>query len=208
MGLNVKQVAEFLMDGLKAGLQDREKARLIVSGGSSPVPVFDILRQTDFAWDRVIISLVDERGVPADHDDSNHKLIKEHLHIDKAAAASFVPLYDNEAAQQDIGAPLDAMLLGMGTDGHFASLFPAMIDDEVAFSLDAAPQIIKTRPLGNPEHPRISMNMAMICQSAHICLILTSDEKMALFESAKTDDSLPIHHLYHNLTTDLVVFSA
>lgn len=207
MGLNSGQVAGFLLDGLKAGLEERGTARLIVSGGSSPVPVFEVLRSTDFAWDRVIISLVDERAVPADHADSNHKLVNDHLLIDKAAAASFVPLFDNDDAQDEIGAPLDAMLLGMGTDGHFASLFPAMIGDEVAYSLDAKPQIIKTAPLGSPVHPRISMNMAMICQCAHICLILPSDEKIALFEQAKTDDSLPIHHLYKNLATDLVVFS-
>ena len=207
MGLNVSQVADFLLDGLKAGLAERETARLIVSGGSSPVPVFEVLRATDFPWERVIISLVDERAVPADHADSNHKLATEHLLIDKAAAARFVPLFDNDQAQDKIGSPLDAMLLGMGTDGHFASLFPAMIGDETAYSLDAKPQIIKTAPLGNPIHPRISMNMAMICQCAHICLILPSDEKMALFEQAKTDDSLPIHHLYKNLATDLVVFS-
>ena len=207
MALNAHKVADFLIEGLASGLKARGKARLIVSGGSSPVPVFEILRQTDFAWDKVIISLVDERGVPASHADSNHKLITDTLLMDKAAAASFVPLYDNEAVQDEIGQPLDAMLLGMGTDGHFASLFPAMIGDEIAYSLDAEPQIIKTAPLGNPVHPRISMNMAMICQCEHICLILPSAEKIALFEQAKTDESLPIHHLHQNLAAKLVVFS-
>lgn len=207
MGLNEKDVAAFLIDGLEAGLRERDTARLIVSGGSSPIPVFEVLRQTDFPWERVVISLVDERGVPASHKDSNHKLVNDHLLIDKAANASFVPLFDNEAAQDEIGTPLDAMLLGMGTDGHFASLFPAMIGDETAFNPEADPEIIKTAPLGNPVHPRISMNMAMICQASHISLILPSAEKVALFEQAKTDTTLPIHYLYKHLATKLVVFS-
>ena len=207
MGLNVSQVADFLLEGLKAGLEERETARLIVSGGSSPVPVFERLRATDFAWDRVIISLVDERGVPADHADSNHKLASEHLLIDRAAAASFVPLFDNNNAQDEIGAPLDAMLLGMGTDGHFASLFPDMIGDETAFSLGAKPAIIKTGPQGSPVHPRISMNLSLIAQIPHCCLLLPNTEKSALFERAKTDDSLPVHYLHKALGDRLTIFA-
>lgn len=201
------KIADFLLAGLSSGLQSRGQAVLVISGGSSPVPVFEVLSQAEFPWDKVVITLVDERAVPSDHKDSNHRLASQHLLQDKAAKAHFIPLFNNPDAALQIGTEMDVALLGMGTDGHFASLFPAMIGDDDAFSPDAMPQIITTAPMGAPIHPRISMNMAMIAQIKHHCLLLPSAEKVAIFESAKSDKMLPMHYLQNVLGDDLVLFS-
>ena len=82
-----------------------------------------------------------------------------------------------------------------------------MIEQEDAFSLDAAPAIITTGPQGSPVHPRISMNLSLIQKITHSCLLLPNDEKIALFEAARTDDSLPVHYLQNALGDRLRLFS-
>lgn len=209
MALNAKDVAAYLLKGLEDALLDRGKACLVVSGGSSPVPIFTELAKTPFAWDKVTITLVDERAVPPTHEDSNHLLVTTHLLQGYAKDASFIPLYDNDAAHAQIAdaGGADVILLGMGGDGHFASLFPDMIGQEEAFDQQASPMILTTGPQGMPVHPRISMNLAMICLAKHICLILPNDEKKAVFEAASRDKGLPMHYLQSALGPRLVLFS-
>ena len=206
MAMSVNDVSTYLLDAMAQAISEKGSACLVLSGGSSPVPVFAALAQTDFAWDKVTMTLVDERNVPPTHSDSNHALIRDNLLQGAAAKAHFIPLYDNDEAFAQIGVG-DVALLGMGTDGHFASLFPDMIGDETAFSLSAKPAIIKTGPQGSPVHPRISMNLSLIAQIPHCCLLLPNTEKSALFESAKTDDSLPVHYLHKALGDRLTIFA-
>ena len=206
MAITVKDVSTYLLDAIAQAISEKGSACLVLSGGSSPVPVFAALAQTDFAWDKVTMTLVDERNVPPTHSDSNHALIRDNLLQGAASQARFIPLYDNDEAFAQIGVG-DVALLGMGTDGHFASLFPDMIGDETAFSLGAKPAIIKTGPQGSPVHPRISMNLSLIAQIPHCCLLLPNTEKSALFERAKTDDSLPVHYLHKALGDRLTIFA-
>jgi 6-phosphogluconolactonase len=87
------------------------------------------------------------------------------------------------------------MLLGMGLDGHFASLFPSMVGD-AAMNVDTAPAIIQTGPDGDPLCPRISMNLPMILQSRLVFLLVKGCSQTREFlELAQTDQSLPVHHL-------------
>ncbi|MGC6517283.1 MAG: 6-phosphogluconolactonase [Candidatus Puniceispirillaceae bacterium] len=206
MSLDIAKITSFLLDGMSKAIAERQQACLVLSGGSSPVPVFEALSEVAFPWEKVVITLVDERAVPPTHEDSNHLLVKTHLLSGGAKAAQFVPLYDNEAAFRQIG-KADVALLGMGTDGHFASLFPDMIGDQQAYDVSAPPAIIHTKPKGSPKHPRISMNLAMITGITDICLLLPNAEKVALYEAAKTDDSLPVHYLQKALGERLVLFS-
>ena len=206
MSYHAKDVADFLLQGLTKGLEMRGRAVLVVSGGSSPVPIFEQLTQMDFAWDNTIITLVDERDVPASHPDSNHRLVQETLLQGKAAKATFIPLHNNAAAQDQIG-QADSLLLGMGMDGHFASLFPVMIGQEEAFDVSATPQIIKTAPMGSPIHPRISMNMALIATIPHKCLILPNEEKAAFYNAAIQDETKPVYYLHRDLGDSLTLFA-
>ena len=123
-------------------------------------------------WSKVSIFLGDDRVVPSDHPDSNNNLIQLHLLKNKASSASFYPLNDSKIAIQDIRRPFDIVLLGLGNDGHFASLFPAQLNNANAFNANATPSIIVSdQDLGIPSHRRISMNLSMLIDTKR-CILL------------------------------------
>ena len=190
---------------LKGAVAERGTASLIVSGGSSPLPIFQALVEMNLPWSDITISLVDDRLVDDTDAASNVRLVNETLLIGKASEAPFISLKDMDDDGSQIVRPFDVMLLGMGTDGHFASLFPEMPDHEVAFAVNGAPQLIRTPPRGNPLVERISMNLSMILESRNLYLMVAGAEKQSVFEQAQTDTSLPIHHLITQTRTALQI---
>ena len=182
---------------LAQSLAKNGQASLVVCGGSSPLGIFDALaageHEDEVDWSRVTITLVDDRLVPADHEHSNQKLLHDHLLRGSVAAANFVPLEANNAAM-DIRRPFDVMLLGMGVDGHFASLFPDMVSN-ASMKIDTPPMILETGPRGSPTLPRVTMNLAMILQSRLLILLVNGAEKQAVLQAAQSDTGLPVHAL-------------
>lgn len=196
-------IAEYLSQAIA----EHGSASLVVSGGSSPVPTFATLANTPIDWAQVTIALVDDRDVPANHADSNDLLVHTHLLQGHAAQAHYVSLAHDPDAVANITRPFDVMLLGMGTDGHFASLFPDMVSDATAFDTNAAPAILRTGIKGSPAHPRISMNLAMILQSRHIMLLIQGDAKRAVLAKAQHDRSLPVSALLHQTISDIDIIT-
>lgn len=154
-----EQLADALADALARQIQAQGSVCLAVSGGRSPIPLFAALRARPLRWEAVSITLVDERAVPPDHPDSNARLVREHLLRDAAAAARFFPLVlsphvhggsiDVDACIATANDPFqqpDVALLGMGDDGHTASLFPDA--PELALGIDRAqrPAYLPVRP--------------------------------------------------------------
>ena len=171
-------------------------ASLVVCGGSSPLPIYDNLSNKDLDWSKVSIFLGDDRVVPPDHQDSNNNLIQLHLLKNKASSASFYPLNDSKIAIQDIKRPFDVVLLGLGNDGHFASLFPAQLNNTCAFDADATPSIIVSdQDLGIPSHRRISMNLSMLIDTKRCILLVPNLTKRKIVERAFKDNQLPLHFL-------------
>jgi 6-phosphogluconolactonase len=136
------QIADVLSDSIAA----RGTASLVVAGGTTPQPIFDKLSQKHVEWDKVHVGLTDERWVKASHKDSNEHLVRHALLRNQAGSAQFHPLYSNAAkpsggiaeAERSIAAmprPFDVVLLGMGTDGHFASLFPGLPETRAGLDL-------------------------------------------------------------------------
>ncbi len=118
---------------LSEAIATRGTASLALSGGRSPKPVLEALARTPLDWSKVVVTLVDERWVAPDAPDSNERLLRDTLLTGPAAAAHFVPMKNDaadayagrpavEAAFAAIPWPLDIVLLGMGEDGHTASL--------------------------------------------------------------------------------------
>ena len=175
---------------LEAGLSKAGGVSIALSGGSSPVALYEGLSSLDLDWARVRVTLVDDRLVPADHFDSNQKLISNTLLRGKAGKAQFTRLQDWQAGHLP-----DIAILGMGTDGHFASLFPAMMDNARAFDLAAEPEIVTTAPIGNPLHARITMNLSMILAIPHRLLMVVSEEKKAVLNAALNGADLPVTRL-------------
>ena len=197
--------ANKIADHLSRAIAEKGAASLIVSGGSSPLAVFKALTAIKINWAKVTISLVDDRDVPADHKDSNELLLQTHLLKGEIASTNFISLARDPDKVVMIARPFDVMLLGMGTDGHFASLFPDMISDEAAFGLGAAPTILRTGIKGSPAHPRVTMNLAMILQSSHIYLLVNGGAKMEVFADAQHNHDLPIAALLQQKITNIEI---
>ena len=126
-------LARDVADELIRAIAAKGKATLAVSGGATPKLFFDKLSRAELSWARVTVTLVDERQVPESSERSNARLVRKHLLQNKAAAAKFVPLFDNAEAGKT--SPFDVAVLGMGSDGHTASFFPGA--DRLAEALDS-----------------------------------------------------------------------
>ena len=194
-----------IYEALKNSIDNNGRASFVVSGGSSPVKIFNDLSKSDLDWSKVSVTLVDDRVVSSEHSDSNEKLLKENLFINNASAAKFISLKSDSEEVMNINRPFDIMLLGMGEDGHFASLFPELVDNSNYFDLSANPEIIFTEPIGNPCHKRVSMNLSMIMKSKKIILLVSSSAKSILVDQALENKYLPIHFLLNQQTKDIEI---
>src|SRR5690606_4693388 len=132
---------EVIAGAIVRALDRGDRARLLLSGGSTPLPVLRALAQAALEWPRIDIGLVDERDVAAGDDDSNAQLVRESLLLPLAAeghAVRFHPLRERAPSAADAVALANAdpcvdpagavVVLGMGEDGHTASLFPGARD--------------------------------------------------------------------------------
>jgi 6-phosphogluconolactonase len=199
-----QELADFVANGLRSGLQERGKALLVVSGGSTPVPFFEALAHCELDWARVVLTLADERWVPPDHADSNERLVLAHLLQGAAAKATFIPLFngagtpgqgqpDIEQALAGLPWPADVVVLGMGGDGHTASLFPHA--PELPLALDgmsgyagitAGPRClaVSAPALPNVPVPRITMSARALLDARCVVLHVTGAQKWALLQQA------------------------
>jgi 6-phosphogluconolactonase len=187
-------LADAIAQALTAALDARGRASLVVSGGRSPIGFFHCLRDAALDWSRVWITLADERWVPDTDPDSNAGLVKQHLLQGAAAAAHFVPLWngaatpaaaitERSAALALLPRPFDAVVLGMGEDGHTASLFPGAAGLADALN-PAGPALLAAVDPPAAPHPRLSLTLAALLGSRHIHLPLPGAAKRAVFARA------------------------
>jgi 6-phosphogluconolactonase len=189
-------LSQSIAASLSASINLNGYASFVVCGGSSPLPIYDNLSNKDLDWSKVSIFLGDDRVVPSDHQDSNNYLIQLHLLKNNASSASFYPLNDSKITIKDIRRPFDVVLLGLGNDGHFASLFPAQLNNALAFDAYASPSIIVSdQDLGSPSHKRISMNLSMLIDTKRCILLVPNSDKRKIVERAYKDNQLPLHFL-------------
>ena len=180
---------------LADGLKTHGRASLVATGGRSPGPVFDHLRgQPHIDWARVVVTLSDERCVADGDPASNARAVRERLLQGEAAKAHFLPLWPAppRAALEAI-APFDAVMLGMGEDGHIASLIPG--DPGLAAAMDpaSARQTVSVpKGLGNPPVARISLTFAALLQSRAIFLLIAGEAKREVIARAQTGADLPV----------------
>ncbi|MEH6460776.1 6-phosphogluconolactonase [Chitinimonas sp. JJ19] len=189
---------------LEIAIAERGHASLAVSGGRTPIGMFQQLRQMRLQWDKVWITLVDDRWVPPSHTDSNELLVREHLLKYQVEAAHFVSLHTGaasaeaavaeiEARLQAIPQPFDVLILGMGEDGHTASLFPCAKELEAAVAPNSRQSVVAVNPSTAP-YARISLTLAAIAQARKLLVHLTGDKKRQIFEQALANNRqrLPI----------------
>ncbi|WP_313005149.1 6-phosphogluconolactonase [Brevundimonas sp.] len=191
-----------LSEALAQGLSDNRRAVLAGAGGSTPSPIYARLAQIDLDWSRVTATLVDERYVPATSPDSNAALMKRTLLTGRAAVAGFLPLYapavtvDRAAAEaskalETQGGRLDAVLLGMGEDGHICSMFPESPTLKTLLTPGLKPAVYGV-PAGRddlaPPQERLSINLPYLIGARRVVLALTGATKRAVFEREAEGD--------------------
>ena len=198
-------IVKLISDKLNSSIENIGSGSLVLSGGTSPISIYEELSNIDISWSKVFLTLVDDRLVDPDHKDSNQKLLHNHFIKNKAKNINFFPLTENFLSNTEFKKPFDITLLGMGEDGHFASLFPDMINQYEAFDINASPKILITSPQGNPLIPRITMNLSLIMESLNIILLVKGKAKQNIFEKAKKEKKLPIHHLIKNRNRDFFI---
>jgi 6-phosphogluconolactonase len=212
-------LADAVAETLRDSLRRRTAASLVVSGGRTPLPFFEALAHEQLPWSKVVLSLADDRWVPADHPDSNERLLRRHLLQGPAAAARFVPLVDAaQTCEQHLAAaerqlaqlphPYDTVVLGMGDDGHTASIFPGAPGSAEALDTSRPQRLALVTPATAP-HRRISFTLRALLDSRRIVVHLAGASKAAVIEAAARStpqqhpiaailrqDAVPVHLYY------------
>jgi 6-phosphogluconolactonase len=187
------QLANRLAGELRQVLSTHDHASFAVPGGTTPGPIFDNLCSANLDWARVHVMLTDERWVPETSERSNTRLLRQRLLTDRAAEATYVPLYADAPTPEDKLAdlqealtpelPLSLVLLGMGADMHTASIFPGA--DQLDLALNGTDRLVAMRAPGAPE-PRITLSAAVLKQAMSRHIVIIGAEKRAALERAAT----------------------
>ena len=193
--------ATLLADTLDQALSETGHAIFAGSGGSTPSPIYAHLARARLDWSRTAVTLIDERYVPETSPDSNAALLRRTLLTGPAAAASFLPLYHAEVTVDRAAAlaahaltpygQLDAVLLGMGEDGHICSMFPHSPTLKTLLSPTLKPTVLgvpKGRDGLAPSLERLSINLPWLIQARRVVLALTGSIKRDVFEREAAGD--------------------
>ena len=209
-----------VVDLLSMAIEQHGSASLVVSGGRTPKGFFHLLSQEFLDWSKVTVTLADERWVDADHKDSNEKLVQENLLINEACIARFVPLKNSatsaQAGETSIDQDLSAIgrftlvILGMGDDGHTASLFPGSEALNIGLDMESGRQCLAVQPLDAP-HERMSMTLPRLLDSEQIIVHISGENKGKVLAMADGGDDrfeLPIRAVLQQTITPVSVYWA
>jgi 6-phosphogluconolactonase len=201
------------LKALKNALVDKGIASLLVSGGSTPEPLYAALSASNMDWKNVRIALIDERWVECDHEASNEAFIRRTLLTNQAEKAPFTGMKNHapsaaegcevtEARYQALPQPFTVAILGMGVDGHTASLYPHAEGLAAALIPEGEQLVapISARPsqVTGPYTERLTLTVAGLLRSERLNLILTGEEKLAVYRAARTGDrveDMPVRSL-------------
>jgi 6-phosphogluconolactonase len=185
--------ASAVLARLSEGLGARGRASLVATGGRSPGPVYDRLSRAELDWAHVAVTLSDERQVDAGSPNSNARLLRERLFVGRAASAQFLPLTDYAEPALKKLTPFDATMLGMGEDGHVASLIPG--SPAMALAMEPEGQALTAESpqgFGSPPVARITLTLAALLQSRAIFLLIAGEAKRQVIERAQAGEDLPV----------------
>lgn len=194
----IEDLALNIAKDLSAAINANGKATLMVSGGNTPKTLFEYLCKIKISWKKVTIGLCDERWVDSANQDSNEKMVRKYLLQHQAQHAKFIGLYEDLPIDDAVDLcsqkvkdelfPFDVLILGLGEDGHTASLFPNNEKLQQAFSQDLKQLCISIKPTSAP-HARMSLTKAAILSAKHIYLHFEGKTKTEVYKEALSGGS-------------------
>lgn len=178
------------------------KSSLLLPGGKTPAGLLQQLRDLNLPWQSITISPTDERWVEEDSIHSNAQMLRSALPqakiINPRLAATAQRSSEAWALAVEAQAPFSATLLGMGGDGHIASLFPGMPHLNAALQLNEQPSALVGLAPNEPK-VRLSLNMSMLCATRWLGLLVFGERKKLMIDRVLANDpttqALPIYHL-------------
>jgi 6-phosphogluconolactonase len=190
-----RSLADRISSDLDAAVDARGRASLVVPGGTTPGAFFDVLRDRSVPWDKVSITLTDERWVATDSEFSNERLVRTRL-LMRAPQSRFVSLKTDQLHARDaqvsvdarileVSRPFDVVLAGMGDDGHTASWIPGAVG--LAESLDAtSPSLVRAieAPAGSVAGERVTLTLRALLDARVIYILLRGGDKRKTYEKA------------------------
>ena len=219
------ELAEILADEIAGCLAEAVTAKgwgaLVVSGGSTPEPLFRLLSRKKIAWPKISITLADERWVDISDSSSNEHLVRSLLLQNDAAAARFIGLKNSASTaasgEQEcheilsaLPRPFDVVILGMGDDGHTASLFPGAVRLAEALDMKSGRNCLAVTP---PDAPfdRMTLTLPTLLDSRQIILHITGGRKKKVLDRALAEDTsneMPVRSILRQQRTPVRIFWA
>ena len=181
-----REIAQRIASVIQEELRNHPRTTIAVSGGATPQRCYAHLCREPLPWSEVTITLTDERCVPDDHEDSNTRMLREALLKHHARNAVFA-----KPSEFTFEHPFTAVLLGMGADGHFASIFPDAPEREAALDLCLPPGVLAITTAASP-YARETFNLKALTQTEHLMLLVFGEDKREVLQQPT---GLPIEHL-------------
>ncbi len=214
----VQNLAAHIGKILTEAIARRNQAGLIVSGGSSPKPLFQALAHTRLPWSKIMISLADERWVEVSDRQSNENMVRKYLLQNQAEKAGFTGLKigsapageSEELCEQRLKKlpRADILILGMGLDGHTASLLPDAPQLAAALNLHSGCLCKAIIPAALPPQ-RMTLTLPALLDSRRIILYISGNNKLEVLKKAWKNgpvEEMPIRAILRNQATPLSIF--
>jgi len=214
-------LAHRIAEMLTLAIAARGQATLAVSGGSTPKVFFAALSKEAIDWGKVTVTLVDERMAPPSDERSNQRLVSLNLLQNHAAAARFVPLYSAMGDAPTVAAhaalaidrlprPFDAVVLGMGTDGHTASFFPGGTTLAAVTDPACTTGVMAMEAPGAGE-PRLTLTLPRLVEAGLVVLHIEGEAKKAVLACALEDGpetDMPVRAVLRHASTPVEIYWA
>lgn len=211
----INNLVNSLSQNIQEILKSKKQVVLAVSGGKSPIKLFKLLSTTNLDWSKIIITLVDERIVDTKNENSNEALVTKHLLTNKAKNAEFIGLVNLNLTipqmliQAEHIPNIDIAILGMGEDGHTASIFPDCAELETALDDNYQYKYIVTTPKNN-QFIRIGLSLKAIKKIPYKFIAVAGNNKINVLNKSLNEKNItyPISYLLHANNQNIQIFKS